>query len=554
MKYSRLCEYYERLEGTTKNLEMRDIVAELFQEVSSDDLEIIALAAMGKVFPASVDKDIGIAGKLMQDIISKAYGVSKKEVVDKFKETGDLGKTAEYFCNNKRQRSLMQKDITVNKVFSNLRKLSETTGTGSEERKCNLVKELLVSAEPVEARYIVRTTLQEMRIGVGEGAVRDAIGKAFGVPEGKVEKAFFKLTDYGKVAMIAKEEGEEGLDNVEIEIGRPLRLMLAERSESLEKAMEEYENVALEVKLDGFRGQIHKDGDDITLFSRRLEDKTDQFPEVVDWARDCLKPQKCIIDTEIVAVGEDGEPLVFQNLSKRIQRKYDIQRMKEEIPVQVNCFDLFYVEGENWMDRSLTERWEKLSDIVEEREGKFRLVEHIETDEMEEANKFYQKSLKENQEGIMVKNLDAAYQPGKRVGYWKKVKETMEPLDLVIVEGIWGEGKRSDWISSLMLAVRDPETGEFLKTGKMATGMTEEELAEITEKLEDLIIKEEGRRVKVKPKLVVEVGYEEIQKSPKYEAGYALRFPRLMRFRYNKSPEESDSIKRLKNLYDKQKE
>ncbi len=552
MKYSDLCKYYERLEETTKNLEMRDIVAELLQNVSSDDLDIITLAAMGRIYPSSVDKDIGIAGKLIQRIISKAYGATQNEVVEKFKETGDLGKTAEYFCKNKRQRSLMKKDITVEKVFRNLRMLSETVGSGSEGRKESLVKELLVSAEPVEARYIVRTTIQEMRIGVGEGTVRDAIAKAFDVSSENVEEAYFKLIDYGEVARIAKEEGEEGLKSVEIKVGRPLMVMLAERSESLEKAFEEYENVALEIKLDGFRGQIHKDGDKITLFSRRLEDKTEQFPEVVEWARECLKPDRCIIDSEIVAVDGNGEPLVFQNLSKRIQRKYDIDRLKEEIPVQVNCFDLFFVDGENYMNRDLRTRWKKLSEIIVEKEGKFRLVEHIETDSMEEANRFYQKSLRENQEGIMVKNLDAVYQPGKRVGYWQKVKETMEPLDLVIVEGIWGEGKRSNWISSLMLAVRDPKTGEFLKTGKMATGMTEEEFAEITEKLEDLIIKEDGRSVKVKPKLVVEVGYEEIQKSPKYKSGYALRFPRMIRFRYNKSPEEADTIERLKSLYNKQ--
>ena len=552
MKYSKLCDYYERLEGTTKNLEMRDIVAELFEETSSDELEIITLAAMGRVFPASQDKDIGIAGKMMQEIIAKAFGVSENEVVEKFKDTGDLGEVAEYFCDNKKQRSLGQTDITVKKVYDNLRELPETTGNGSKARKEDVLKELLVSAEPTEARYIVRTTLQEMRIGVGEGAIRDAIAKAFDVPAEKVEKAFFKLTDYGKVSKIAKEEGEEGLDEVEIEIGRPIRVMLAERSESLEDAMGEYERVALEVKLDGFRGQIHKDGDDVKLFSRRLEEKTDQFPDVVEWARNCLEADRCVVDCEIVAVDDDGKPLPFQNLSKRIERKYDIQKVKEDIPVQVNCFDIFYADGENYMDKKLEDRWKKLCEIVDEND-EFNLVEHIETNDMEEANNFYQDALRKNQEGIMVKNLDAIYQPGKRVGYWKKVKETMEPLDLVVVEGIWGEGKRSEWISSLMLAVRDPDTGEFLKTGKMATGMTEEQLQEVTDKLQELVVREDGRRIKVKPNLVVEVGYEEIQKSPKYDTGYALRFPRLMRFRYNKSPQEADTIERLKNLFDKQK-
>ncbi len=553
MKYSELCDYYERLEDTTKNLEMRDIVAELLEEAPAEDLGLITLASMGRVFPSSVDKDIGIAGKLMQKIVAKAYGASKGEVVEKFKQTGDLGKTAEYFCKNKRQRSLMKRELTVDKVFENLRRLPETTGTGSEERKERLVRELLVSAKPVEARYVVRTTLQEMRIGVGEGTVRDAIAVAFDVPKDKVEKAFFKITDYGEVARIASEKGEEGLEEVEIEVGRPLRVMSAEISESLEEAVEEYDNAALETKLDGFRGQIHKMGDSIKLFSRRLEDKTDQFPEVVQWARECLRPEKCIVDCEVVAVDDEGKPLAFQNLSKRIQRKYDIERMKKEIPVQVNCFDLFYVDGENFMDKELSERWNKLREIVVEKKGKFKLVEHIETDDLEEANKFYQKALSGGQEGIMVKNLDAVYQPGKRVGYWKKVKETMEPLDLVVVEGIWGEGKRSDWISSLMLAVHDPDAGEFLKTGKMATGMTEEQLQEITDKMEELIISEDGRTVKVRPEIVVEVGYEEIQKSPKYETGYALRFPRLLRFRYNKSPDEADTVERLKNLYEKQK-
>ncbi|MFP4116027.1 MAG: ATP-dependent DNA ligase [Candidatus Aenigmatarchaeota archaeon] len=552
MKYSKLCDYYERLEGTTKNLEMRDIVAELLEETSEEDIELITLASMGRIFPASVNKDIGIAGKLMQDIISRAYGVSEDEVVEKFKETGDLGKAAEHFCGNRRQRSLMEKELTVRNVYENLRELPETTGKGSEKRKEGLVKELLVSAEPVEARYIVRTTLQEMRIGVGEGTVRDAIAEAFEVPAEKVENAFFKLTNYGEVARIAKKEGGKGLEDVGVEVGRPLSVMLAEISEGLEQAMDEYENTALEVKLDGFRGQIHKEGDDITLFSRRLEDKTRQFPEVVEWARECLKAEECIVDCEIVAVDEDGNPLPFQNLSKRIERKYNIKETRREIPVQVNCFDLFYVEGESFMEKSLKERWKRLEEIVEEKDGRFKLVEHIETGDMDKANQFYQKALKQSQEGIMVKNLDARYQPGKRVGYWQKVKETMEPLDLVIVEGIWGEGKRSNWISSLMLAVRNPDTGEFLKTGKMATGMTEEQLEEITEKLQELILKEEGRRIMVKPEIVVEVGYEEIQESPKYETGYALRFPRLLRFRSNKGPKDADTMERLKNLYDKQ--
>ncbi|MFB6216215.1 MAG: ATP-dependent DNA ligase [Candidatus Aenigmatarchaeota archaeon] len=553
MKYSKLCDYYRRLENTTKNLEIRDIVSELLQETPPEDIEIIALAAMGRIFPASVDRDTGIAGKMMQDIISKSFGVDEDEVVEKFKETGDLGETAEYFCENKKQQSLIDKEITVRMVYENLRKLPDISGSGSQTKKIDLIKELLVSSTPVEARYIVKTTLQEMRMGVGEGAIRDAIAKAFDVTSEKVENAFFKLTDYGEVARIAMEKGEEGLESVEISVGKPLMVMLAEKGESLEKAFNSYENTALEMKYDGFRGQIHKNGDEVKLFSRRLDEKTEQFPEIVEWSREALKPEKCIVDCEIIAVDEEGKPLAFQNLSRRIERKYDIDEMREEVPVQVKCFDLFYCDGESYMEKTLRERWNKLHDVVEPVGEDFGFVKHVEPKDFEEAQKFYQSSLNRNMEGIMVKNLDARYQPGKRVGYWKKVKETMEPLDLVIVEGIWGEGKRSDWISSLMLAVRDPDTGEFLKTGKMATGLTEEQLEEITHKLQDIVVREDGRRVYVKPQIVVEVGYEEIQESPKYETGYALRFPRLLRFRPNKGPDQVDTVGRLKSLYDKQK-
>lgn len=553
MKYVDLCEYYERLESTTKNLEIRDIVVELLVEASSEDIELITLASMGRVFPASVDRDLGIAGKMMQKIISRSYGINEREVVDRFKDTGDLGKTAEYFSRNRKQRSLAQKELTVNRVYENIRRLPGITGNGSQERKVNAVKELLVSAEPLEARYVVRTILDEMRIGVGEGTVRDAIAKAFDVSPDTVEKAFFKITDYGKVAKIAMEESEKGLKEVEIEVGKPLRTMQAEKADSLESAFESYDNVALEFKYDGFRAEIHKNGDDVRIFSRRLTDETDQFPEVVEWAKKAINVEECIIDCEIVAVDEEGKPLPFQKLSRRIQRKYDIEKLREEVPVHVNCFDLFYVDGEDIMGDKLKKRWERLERIVDPVDEKFNLVERVETDDLDEAREFYQRALDTGEEGLIVKNLDAKYQPGKRVGYWLKVKETMEPLDLVITEGIWGEGKRSEWISSLLLSVRDEESGKFLSTGKMATGLTEEQLEDITEKLEGIITEEEGRRVRVKPKVVVEVGYEEIQRSPKYQTGYALRFPRLRRFRPDKGPDEADTTKRLKKLYEKQK-
>ncbi|RLJ00814.1 MAG: DNA ligase, partial [Candidatus Aenigmatarchaeota archaeon] len=233
MKYRRLAEYYERLESTTKNLEKIDIVAELFREAKKEDLEILALAVMGQVFPEYSEQEIGIASKLMRKVIASAYGVSEEEVLKHYRDSGDLGLTAEHFAKNKRQRTLGMRELTVEKVFENIRKLPEITGARSQERKIGIIKELLVSSSPKEAKYIVRTILGEMRVGVGEGTVRDAIAKAFGVSPQVVEDAYNLLTDYGEVALIAKEKGEEGLKNVSLQIGKPIRVMLAESASSM---------------------------------------------------------------------------------------------------------------------------------------------------------------------------------------------------------------------------------------------------------------------------------------------------------------------------------
>ncbi len=242
----------------------------------------------------------------------------------------------------------------------------------------------------------------------------------------------------------------------------------------------------------------------------------------------------------------------FQRLSRRVQRKYHIEKTSKEIPIQMNFFDIIYLNGKNMMHEKLSLRWNILKKIVEEIKEKFQLAEHIETKNLKEAEKFYAYSLKKGQEGLIVKNLDAFYQPGKRVGYWLKVKPILEPLDLVIVGGEWGEGKRAKWFGSLLLACKGK--GKFLETGKMGSGLTEKQLAEMTKKLKPLIIEEHGKKVSIKPKIVIEVGYEEIQKSPKYPTGYALRFPRLLRLREKeKGPEDVNTLHDIEKLFNQQK-
>ncbi|MFB6144985.1 MAG: ATP-dependent DNA ligase [Candidatus Nanohaloarchaea archaeon] len=296
--------------------------------------------------------------------------------------------------------------------------------------------------------------------------------------------------------------------------------------------------------------QIHVQNNNVRLFTRRLEDITKQFPDAVEAVKNNINADNCIIDSEIVAYSpEDGSMVPFQKLSKRVKRKYDIEQLVKKIPVEVRPFDIMYLD-ESMLDTPYSKRWKKLGKICNDEKHELRLVDHGETSEKQEVQQMQQKSLSEGQEGIMMKSTDAIYKPGSRVGYMVKLKPVMETLDLAIIGAKWGEGRRSGWLSRLKLGCYDPKSDEYLEVGKMATGLTDEQLEEITEKLEPLIVEEDGRDVKVKPEVIVEAEYEEIQKSPNYTSGYALRFPRMKQFRDDK--QNPDELEKVENLYDSQ--
>ena len=547
MRYSTLVQFYQRLESTPKKLEKRDILAELYRQCSEEELPKVVLLSMGTVFPSGA-LELGIAGEMMKRVIARVSGTTDTQITKKYKETGDLGLTAEQFLKNRKQSTLGKRELSVEKVFENLRKLPEIGGAGSHEKKILLIAELLSSAEAAEAKYIVRTILSEMRIGVAAGIVRDAIGAAFGKDVKEVERVFDFVGDYGQIAVLAKNGRLKG----EIQIGKPVRVMLADRAPDLKEAMEEFEQSLLEWKYDGFRVQVHKSGNEIKIFSRRMEDVTRQFPDIAALVKESVKAKETIVEGEALAVDKSGKPRPFQELSRRIQRKYDIERMVKEIPVQVNLFDLIYLNGESWMDKPLRERWQQLAKTVKETKN-FRLADRLETKDYAEAKKFYKHALKMGQEGVIVKNLEARYQPGRRVGYWLKVKDILEPLDLVVVGAEWGEGKRARWLGSLILAAK--KGGKFAEAGRMASGLTEDQMDQLTKQLKPLITGEEGKTVSLKPRIVVEVGYEEIQRSPKYESGYALRFPRLLRIRdpADKGPEDVNTVADMDKLFKMQK-
>ncbi|MBI4895026.1 MAG: ATP-dependent DNA ligase [Candidatus Aenigmarchaeota archaeon] len=546
MKYLELVEIYEKLEATTKKLEKRDILADFYKKCGKDLYKAVLLS-MGTVVTG--EQDLGVAREMLKRIVIKSYGVSEGDFAKKFKETGDLGLSAEHFSRNKKQKSFMKKELTLDHVFDNIHKLTEVIGKGSQERKVDLIVELLSHSSPEEARYIVRTVTGDMRIGVSFGIVRDAIAKGFDKDPKEVESSWNVSGNFGKVAEMAR----EGKLKSDLEVFTPVRVMLADRAGDLREALETFEKPFIQTKYDGLRLQLHRDGTKVKLFSRRLDDITNQFPEIVKWANECIKAKSCIIEAEVIAIDENGRPRPFQFLSRRVQRKYDIDRISKEIPVQANFFDLLFVNGDSWIDKPFRERWEKLIKIIDVKKGKFILADSLETKDYKEAEKFYRAALAFGEEGVIVKNSEAKYQSGRRVGYWLKVKEILEPLDLVVVGGTWGEGKRAKWIGSLLLAAKSGD--EYVETGRMASGLTEDQMEELTKKLKSFIVLEQGNEIKIKPKLVIEVGYEEIQKSPTYPSGYALRFPKLLRIRdeKDKGPNDINNVKDIEKLFFKQR-
>jgi DNA ligase-1 len=565
MMYSEIADLYENLESESSKLGKTAILAEFFKNIPSDLLPKVVLLSQGLVYPKYQMMELGIATQMMIKAVAKATGFSADDVEKKFKKTGDLGLTVEECIKSKKQATLLKKNLTVDIVFTNLQKLAVITGVGSQEKKLSLISELLVSAKPKEARYIVRTILGELRIGVAEGIIRDAIVNAFLLKEGMskedktklidaVDYAWNIVSDFGEVAKIAKEKGVDGLKKVKVQLGKPIQVMLGLAAESIEDVIKEFGKVAIEFKYDGMRAQVMKKGDQIWIFTRRLEDVTKNFPDLVELCRRGLKPRECIVEGEVLGVDtKTGLPLPFQKLSQRIHRKYRIEEMVKEIPIQMHLFDIVYLDGKELFDKPFKERRKILERVVKTIPKKFGLAKQIVTDDVKEAEKFKQQALDAKQEGVVLKVLDSPYIFGRHVKGWYKVKPVMETLDLVIVGATWGEGARARWLSSYVLACRDPDTGKFLTCGMIGTGLTEEQFQTMTEILKPLIVSEKGREVKVKPRIVVEVAFQEIQKSPNYESGYALRFPRLIRERTaDKGPDEADTLERVVKLYESQ--
>ncbi|MFH1316417.1 MAG: ATP-dependent DNA ligase [Candidatus Woesearchaeota archaeon] len=586
MQYKKIVDLYIQLDSTTKRLGKTYYISEFLKHIPTDEIKIVALLLQGKLYPAWDKRDIGVAARIVLKAISVSSGISTEKVEREWKKTGDLGDCAHNLIGIKKQTTLVSHDLSVDKVFNNLRKLAELEGQGTVDKKVHLIAELLTSSSPDEAKYIIRTILDELRIGVGEGAFRDAIVWAFfgdkfnlvynnkdildvvddqdrerfNFYSKNVQHMIDIINDYSEVMYEIKKKGEKAFGETSLEVGKPIKVMLAQKAEDIDDAFERVGKPALfEYKYDGFRMQIHRNGDHIKLFTRRLEDVTEQFPDVVKLIKENTNSNNFILDSEVIGIDPKTKKwLPFQSISQRIRRKYDINEIIKKIPVMVNVFDAVQINGKQILKKPIKERKELIKSIIKEKKEKIEIAKGIITESKKEAERFYQEALAKGNEGLMAKSLDSEYKPGSRVGFMVKIKPVMENLDLVITGAQWGEGKRSKWLSSFTIACKDGE--EYSEIGKVGTGIRELESDEsdkvtfmhLTKLLKPLIISEKGKEIKVKPSIVIEISYNEIQKSPTYSSGFALRFPRLVRLREDRKASDIDNLSRIKDFYHKQ--
>jgi len=554
MEYSLLVKVYKALESTSKRLEKTEIISEFLKKTSKNEVKTIIYLLEGKVFPEWDKRKTSFSTRLMIKAIASASGKTPREIELKLNKLGDLGLVAEEVLKTKVQATLSKKSLDVNKVFSNLQKLSTLEGRGTVNKKTALVIELLTHSSPEESKYIVKMVLEKLRIGIAQGIIRDTIAKAYSLNPKEIEKAADITGDYGEVAELAI---SNNLEDIRLSPEKPLNSMLAIVAKDFDETFEALgKEVQFEYKIDGFRLQALK-GKSIKIYTRRLENVTKQFPEIIEYLNKYISAHNFILDAEAVAFDQKtGRHKPFQTVSQRIKRKYNIEEMAKKFPVELNIFDIMYYNGESVTDKPLKERRRILESIVKQQKKKIVLTEKLVTTKSKEAEKFFKKSIKEGYEGLMAKNLESHYRPGRYVNGWMKIKRILDPLDVAIIKAEYGEGKRAGWLTSYTIACKNKNN--LLELGKVSTGVKEKAIGltynELTKLLKPLIIEKKGKEVTVEPKIIIEVAYEEIQESPTYTSGYGLRFPRILRLRTDeKKIDEIDDLAKVIKVYNSQK-
>lgn len=527
------------IEETSSRLATADILAEKFPLLTEEELPVFVRFMRGKLFPDWSSEKLGFGPNLLYDALAYVIGKKRSYVVSAINNAGDIGKVVESLLEKREQTMFFSEELDLLDVNERFLLMARSSGRRSQQERLRSAQYLLSNATPLEGRYLARLMLEEMRIGVGEGVVKDAVAKAFGVPSDVIEHAHQALNDLGEVAFLAKTNPGR-LTEVHITAFRPVKMMLAQQG-SITSMVETHGKLAAENKYDGSRFQFHKAGGKCAIYSRRLEEMTASLPDVVEML-DKATDHDVIIDGEVIAI-MNGKPMPFQTILRRIRRKHDIGDATEAITLLPWVFDILAADGTTLIDLPFRERRRILESVMNA-----YVAPQLVSDSAEEIEAYYHASLDSGNEGIMLKVLDSPYLPGNRGKLWIKIKPEVDTIDLVVTGAEWGEGKRAKMFGSFLLACQD-ENGDLLEISRVATGIDDSMLSTLYDLFKDKILAEKGKTVTFEPDVVFEVGYAELQKSTNYEAGYALRFPRFVRLRDDKDVSEIETLESLTRRY-----
>lgn len=566
MLFQKLAKVFEKIESKSGRLEMTGLLGELFREASPEEAERIAYIVEGELLPPYMGVDMGMGEKFVLQAISEGSGYSRKDVEEEFAALGDLGSVAEKMLSGKKQQSLTAQELTIAYVYAALMRIAKASGRGSQEEKIKRLVELYHNARPLEAKYITRFVLGQLRLGVGGPTILDALSfseKGDKSLREELDRAYNLCSDIGYVARIFKENPKR-IGEFRIEVFKPIMPALAERLSSGKEIIEKIGKCAVEQKYDGFRMAIHKKGGRVEIFSRRLERITPSFPDVVKEVEK-LKEGEIIFEGEALAFNEKEKKFYsFQETMHR-RRKYGIEEAEKKYPLHLHVFDLHYLGGKDWTEKPYIERRRMLEKIFPK--GNLRLSEMKIVDSAEEVEKFFEEAVGMGLEGLIAKDLNASYTAGKRKFAWIKLKKSygkeVDTVDALVVGYYRGKGTRTEFgFGGLLVAVYNEKKERFETIAKVGSGFTEEEMKKFSEELgkiktakppADLDYKMEPD-FWVKPKIVVEIAYDNITKSPVHTCGeeegkgFALRFPRLVRVRDDKGPYDVTTTKEIKEM------
>ena len=575
MQYSILAEAFEKMESTRKRLELTQFLVELFEKTPQEVISKIVYLIQGKLRPDFEGIELGVAEKLAIRAISKSSGIAIKKIEEEYTKGGDLGHAAAIILERKTQTTFLMENITVERVYETLFKIAKLEGARSQDMKIKYISSLLNDANPLEASFILKVLLGTLRLGIAENTVMDALAVAYSgdkMNRKLLLNAYNVSSDLGKVAEIIATEGIEGIEKFKVNLFNPIRPMLADRVKSEKEVIEKMgEKFAIEYKLDGERVQIHIEGEKIELFSRSLEKISSYYPDIIEKIPKIIQAENAILEAEIVAINEKtGDFLPFQELMHR-RRKYKIEKAVTEYPITVNFFDVLYCNGNDCTSLSYNERRKKLENIIKENEFT-KFIPMIIAKNENDIEEFFESSINAGSEGLMLKMLDKPYQAGSRGSHWLKLKreyrnELGDSLDLVVVGGFFGKGRRTGNYGTLLLSTYDENTDTFPSICKVGTGFTDESLDQLYQILNPKITIKKNPRVNsemeadvwFEPELVIEIVASEITLSPihkvaqdeiRKDTGLALRFPKFTgKIRVEKMAEDASTDEEVISLY-----